>query len=195
MSADLIHTGHLNIINTGTIYGDVTVGLLTDEAVASYKRIPMMNFEQRKELVSALRGVTNVIPQHTLDYRPNLDSLRPDFVVHGNDWRNGVQKNTRNQVIKKLKEWGGELIEVPYTKNVSSTKLQAMVREAGITADSERALRCGNKYNEDCDSTLDFLSSNHTLSSPTWTGRILHATQSYSKTIKSRARHPYKKCI
>ena len=133
MSADLVHPGHLNIIRRGAELGDVTVGLLTDAAVASYKRVPMMTFEQRKEVVGELRGVTNVVPQETLDYVPNLTKLRPDYVVHGDDWREGVQRETRQRVIETLALWGGELVEVPYTKGISSTRLRDAIREIGTT--------------------------------------------------------------
>ncbi len=120
MSADLIHPGHLNIINEASKLGGVTVGLLTDEAIASYKRLPYLEYNQRKIIVENIKGVSAVIPQNTLDYRPNLLKLKPDFVVHGDDWKKGVQEQTRQQVIDALKEWGGKLIEVPYTKGISS---------------------------------------------------------------------------
>ena len=85
MSADLIHPGHLNIINTARELGEVTVGLLTDPAIASYKRLPFLSYEQRKVIVENIKGVKQVIPQATLDYVPNLRALRPDYVVHGDD--------------------------------------------------------------------------------------------------------------
>ena len=92
MSADLIHPGHLNIIKEGAKLGEVTVGVLTDKAIASYKRLPYLSYEQRKLIVESLKGVENVIPQETLDYVPNLRSVKPDFVVHGDDWKEGIQK-------------------------------------------------------------------------------------------------------
>jgi phosphoenolpyruvate mutase len=133
MSADLIHPGHLNIIKKASELGDVTIGLLTDEAIASYKRVPFMTFDQRKEVVESLKWVKNVIPQHTLDYIPNLEKLKPDFVVHGDDWKDGVQQKTRQRVLEILKTWGGELVEVPYTRGISSTKLNSALREIGVT--------------------------------------------------------------
>lgn len=139
MSADLVHPGHLNIIKKAAELGEVTVGLLTDSAIASYKRLPYMSFEQRKEVIESLKGVSNVIPQHTLDYVPNLESLQPDFVVHGDDWREGVQRATRQRVIETLGRWGGELIEVPYTKGISSTSLQKVLKEVGVTPDRRRS--------------------------------------------------------
>lgn len=133
MSADLVHPGHLNIISEARKLGDVVVGLLTDEAIASYKRLPYMEYEQRKIVVENIKGVLKVIPQNTLDYEPNLRLIKPDFVVHGDDWKEGVQKKVRERVIEVLEEWGGQLIDVPYTKGISSTKLNESVKEIGTT--------------------------------------------------------------
>lgn len=106
MSADLIHPGHLNIINEAKKLGRVIVGILTDEAIASYKRLPFLDFEQRKTIISNIKGVDEIVPQETLDYVPNLRKLKPDYVVHGDDWREGVQKQTRQRVIDALNGWG-----------------------------------------------------------------------------------------
>tara|TARA_B100001093_G_scaffold178096_1_gene170734 strand:+ start:686 stop:1966 length:1281 start_codon:yes stop_codon:yes gene_type:complete len=133
MSADLIHQGHLNIINEGNKLGQVTVGLLTDEAIASYKRLPLIEFSERKLIVENLKGVHNVIPQNTLDYEDNLRKIKPNYVVHGDDWKEGVQKKVRKRVIEVLAEWGGKLVEPRYTKGVSSTDLISAVKARGIT--------------------------------------------------------------
>lgn len=133
MSADLIHPGHLNIINTARELGEVTVGLLTDQAIATYKRLPFLSYEQRKVIVENIKGVKNVIAQETLDYVPNLRALKPDYVVHGDDWRTGVQKEVRARVIETLSEWGGRLVEPTYTPGISSTQLNRMAREVGTT--------------------------------------------------------------
>lgn len=133
MSADLIHPGHLNIIKQAQKYGDVIVGLLTDKAIASYKRLPYMSFDQRKIVIESIKGVTNVIPQDTLDYASNLKKLKPDYVIHGDDWRSGVQQTTRQSVIDTLSEWGGRLIEVPYTEGISSTTINKTLQEIGTT--------------------------------------------------------------
>jgi len=135
MSADLVHPGHLNIIKKASELGEVIIGLLTDEAIASYKRLPYMTFEQRKAVVGNIKGVSKVVPQRTLDYVPNLEALRPDFVVHGDDWQTGVQQKTRQRVVDALAQWGGKLVEVPYTKGISSTKLQGAMKEIGTTPD------------------------------------------------------------
>ena len=138
MSADIIHPGHLNIIKEAAKLGDVTVGVLTDAAIASYKRLPYMNYEQRAAVVRALKGVTEVIPQEQLDYIPNLLKLKPDYVVHGTDWREGVQAKTRQRVIDTLATWGGELVEPEYTEGISSTQLNKAIREVGTTPDIRR---------------------------------------------------------
>src|SRR5512134_1485669 len=121
MSADLIHPGHLNVINAGKKLGKVIIGLLTDKAIASYKRVPYLSYEQRKIIVENISGVSEVIAQETLDYSDNLRKLKPAYVVHGDDWRTGVQQGTRQKVIDTLKEWGGELVEVAYTGGISSS--------------------------------------------------------------------------
>jgi len=142
MSADLVHPGHLNVLRRAAELGEVTVGLLTDKAIASYKRLPYMDFDQRRQVIESLKGVARVVPQHTLDYIPNLRELRPDYVVHGDDWRTGVQKSVRERIIAVLKEWGGELVEVPYTQGISSTQLNKALKEIGTTPDiRRRALR------------------------------------------------------
>lgn len=133
MSADLIHPGHLNILKVASELGHVTVGVLTDSAIASYKRLPYMNYEQRADIVSNLKSVSEVIPQSTLDYSENLKALKPDYVVHGDDWKDGIQQQTRQIVIDTLAEWGGELVEVPYTQGISSTALNEAVKELGTT--------------------------------------------------------------
>ena len=123
MVGDFLHHGHVNIIEEAKKFGNVVVGLLTDEAVASYKRLPIFTFEQRKKIIENIKGVTEVIPQNSLDYIPNLKKIKPNYVVHGDDWKYGVQQQTRQKVIDVLKEWGGTLIEVKYTPGISSTNI------------------------------------------------------------------------
>lgn len=133
LSADLLHHGHLNIIKEAKKLGEIIVGLLSDKAIASYKRLPYLSYEQRKIIVENIKGVKQVMAQDSLDYVPNLRRLKPDYVVHGDDWRTGIQKETRERVINTLQEWGGELVEIPYTQGISSTYLNAKVREIGTT--------------------------------------------------------------
>lgn len=136
MSADLVHPGHLNVIKKGAELGRVVIGLLTDEAIATYKRVPYLSFEQRREIIQNIKGVSDVMAQTTLDYEANLRAVRPAYVVHGDDWQSGVQRLTRQKVMDVLKEWNGQLIEVPYTQGISSTVLQKGIREIGITPDN-----------------------------------------------------------
>lgn len=133
MSADLVHPGHINLLDRAAELGDVTVGLLTDRAVASYKRVPFMDWEKRAAVIGSLRSVSAVVPQETLDYSENLRRFRPDFVVHGDDWREGVQQRVRQDVLDVLAEWGGQLVEVPYTEGISSTALHQAIKELGIS--------------------------------------------------------------
>jgi phosphoenolpyruvate phosphomutase / 2-hydroxyethylphosphonate cytidylyltransferase len=133
LSADLIHKGHVNIIAQGCKLGKVIIGLLTDEAISSYKRLPLITYEERKIIVENLKGVDQVIPQTTLDYVSNLKKIKPDYVVHGDDWKIGVQKEVRERVIKVLDNWGGKLVEPKYTKGISSTDLISAVKARGIT--------------------------------------------------------------
>jgi len=129
LSVDIIHEGHINILKIASKYGKVIVGLLTDEAISSYKNVPYLNYERRKIIVQNIKYVNKVIPQNTLSYVSNLNLIKPDFVVHGDDWKKGVQKKTRQDVIKTLKKWSGKLIEPRYTKNISSTLIKNRILE------------------------------------------------------------------
>ena len=131
LSVDIIHEGHINILKIANSYGDVIVGLLTDDAIASYKNIPYLDYKRRKIIVQNIKYVKKVIPQHTLSYVTNLNLIKPHFVVHGDDWKKGVQKQTRKDVIKTLKKWSGKLIEPKYTKNISSTLIKNKILEIG----------------------------------------------------------------
>jgi phosphoenolpyruvate phosphomutase / 2-hydroxyethylphosphonate cytidylyltransferase len=140
LAVDIIHEGHINILKKANTLGDVTVGLLTDEAIASYKNIPHLDFKRRKIIIQNIKYVKKVIPQSTLDYVPNLNLLKPDFVVHGDDWKKGVQKKTRDRVIKTLKKWSGKLIEPKYTKNISSTIIKKKILESNIFSQNRVSL-------------------------------------------------------
>lgn len=124
LSADILHKGHINILKIANSYGDVYVGLLTDKAIASYKSIPFLSYDKRKVVLENIKFVKKVISQKTLDYSDNLKIIKPHYVIHGDDWKKGVQKHTRQRVIQTLKKWGGKLIEPKYTKNISSTSIK-----------------------------------------------------------------------
>lgn len=129
MAVDILHPGHINIIKVSSQYGRVMVGLFTDEAVASYKRVPYMPYEQRKIVIENIKGVDEVVPQLTRDYEENLRKYKPDYMVHGTDWREGPLADVRAKAIKILAEWGGEIIEPEYTQGVSSTMIQKLIKE------------------------------------------------------------------
>lgn len=132
MAADIIHPGHINVLTEAAKLGKVTVGLLTDRAISSYKRVPYMTFEERRCVMASLKQVHSIEVQETWDYEPNLRRLKPAFVVHGDDWRTGIQAGSRRKVIAILAEWGGTLIEVPYTRSISSTQLIGAARSGTI---------------------------------------------------------------
>lgn len=140
MGTDLIHHGHINIIEKARELGEVTVGLLSDEAVTKYSRMPFLSYGERKRILENIKGVKEVIPQTELDYESNLRKLKPDYVVHGTDWRVGPQKHVRDKVIRLLQEWGGELVEPEYTEGISSTGLRNALKEIGTTPDIRRRL-------------------------------------------------------
>ena len=121
MAADILHEGHINILKIAHRLGDVTVGLLTDKAILTYKKFPFLNYRQRSIVIRSIKYVKKVIPQRTLDYSENLKKFKPHILVHGDDWKKGVQKKTREKAIKTIKKWNGKLIEPKYTKNISSS--------------------------------------------------------------------------
>lgn len=133
LSADILHRGHLNIIKKASEYGDVIVGVLTDSAIASYKRLPFLDYDHRKLIVENIKGVHKVIKQDSLDYVPNLLKVKPDFVLHGDDWNKGIQKKIRDDVVETLKKWGGQVIDIPYTQGISSTQLNDKIKSIGTT--------------------------------------------------------------
>lgn len=125
-STDILHRGHLQLIKKAAALGGLTVGVLTDEVIASYKRYPLIPLEERLEMFSDIKGVERVVVQDTLSYRKILRELRPDIVVHGDDWRVGYQANIRREVAETLKEWGGELVEFPYTNSPTEDAVSAL---------------------------------------------------------------------
>ena len=115
MSTDVIHGGHIAIINKAKKLGNLIIGVLSDEAVAGYKRFPLIPYEERKILYKNIDGVSKVVKQNTLSYKKNILKLKPDYVVHGDNWINGKQKLIRQEVIETLETYGGKLVEFPYS--------------------------------------------------------------------------------
>ncbi len=139
MSTDVIHGGHINIIRKGAELGELTVGVLSDETVASYKRYPLLSCEERMKIVSSIQGVAHVVRQDGLSYRNAIKELKPDIIVHGDDWRTGIQQPIREETIALLKEIGGQLIEFPYTINEEYEKIEAHARSQLAMPDMRRA--------------------------------------------------------
>lgn len=127
-STDVIHGGHTDIIQKAAELGELTVGVLTDEVVASYRRYPLLPYHERAKLLLGIKGVSRVIPQRTLSYKENLELLKPDYVVHGDDWQTGFQKPIRDEVIQILKQYGGQLVEFPYTDKKEYKQLELSQR-------------------------------------------------------------------
>lgn len=140
MGTDLIHHGHINIIEKARELGEVTVGILSDKAVATFSRVPFLDYEERKRILENIKGVSHVVPQEEIDYEPNLRALRPDYVVHGTDWKVGPQKHVRDRVIQVLAEWGGQLVEPDYTEGISTSSLKQALSEVGTTPDIRRRM-------------------------------------------------------
>lgn len=133
MVADIMHPGLINIINEGSKYGDVIIGLYTDKAVAEHKRLPFLTYEQRKQVVENIKGVSEVVPQDEWSYVPNLKKLKPDYIIHGDDWKTGIDMELREEVFRVMKELDGEVIEIPYTKGINSTGLVEEEKSLGTT--------------------------------------------------------------
>lgn len=127
-SSDMIHTGHINIINKAAQLGELTVGVLSDEMVASFKRFPLLPEDERVNLFKSIKGVSNVVKQKTLSYKDILNELKPDIVVHGDDWKGGFQKPIREEVINELAKYGGELVEFPYSSDQKYDELEKQSR-------------------------------------------------------------------
>ena len=137
-SAEYIHSGHVAIINKACRLGRLIIGILSDEAVASYKRYPLIPYEERKALFSNMAGVEKVVEQKTLSYRENLEALKPDYVVHGDDWKEGFQLPIRQEVCEVLAEYGGKLVEYPYSNSPKYKELDAKHRAEASMPDIRR---------------------------------------------------------
>lgn len=133
MIADIMHPGLINIINEGAKYGDVIIGLFTDKAIATHKRLPYLTYEQRETVVRSIHGVADVVPQDDWSYVPNLLKYKPDYIIHGDDWLEGPDKYVRDEVIKVMESLGGKVIEIPYTKGITSSGLAEELESLGTT--------------------------------------------------------------
>ena len=127
-STDMLHSGHIAIIKKAAKLGRLTIGVLSDEAIASYKRFPLMPFDERKSLFENIQGVDKVICQEKLSYADVLNELKPDYVVHGDDWQSGFQKPIRDEVVSILASYGGTLVEYPYSADDKYKDLESRTR-------------------------------------------------------------------
>ncbi len=133
MIGDIMHPGLINIINEATKYGDVMIGLYTDKAIATHKRLPYLTYEQRKQVIESIKGVSTIVPQDDWSYVPNLVKYKPDYIIHGDDWLEGPDKYIRDEVFKVMESLGGKVIEIPYTKGITSSGLAEELESLGTT--------------------------------------------------------------
>ena len=138
-STDMIHSGHIEIIRKAEKLGNLIIGVMSDEAVASYKRFPLLPYEERKTMFENITGVTKVVEQKTLSYKDVLKKYRPDIVVHGDDWKEGFQKPLRNEVCTILASYGGQLVEYPYSKNEKYEEIERRARSELSLPDIRRS--------------------------------------------------------
>jgi len=133
MIGDIMHPGLINIISEGAKYGDVMIGLFTDKAIANHRRLPYLTWEQRKNVIEHIKGVASVVPQEEWSYIENLKKYKPDYIIHGDDWLYGPDKYIRDEVFKVMKQLGGQVIEIPYTKGISDSSLKEEIDSLGVT--------------------------------------------------------------
>lgn len=139
MIGDIMHPGLINIINEGTKYGEVMVGLFTDKAIATHKRLPYLNYEQRKQVIESIKGVSKIVPQDEWSYVPNLVKYKPNYIIHGDNWVYNQDKYIRDEVYKVMEALGGEVIEIPYTQGISGTSLKQEIDAMGVTPQARLA--------------------------------------------------------
>lgn len=139
MSTDIIHGGHIAIIKKASELGEVIAGVLTDKAVASFKRYPLLNYEERVKVISQIKGVSRVVEQDSLSYKKVLMELKPDIVVHGDNWKTDNLRPIREETIKILESYGGELVEFPYSSNEEYKKVDSYFRNQAALPDIRRA--------------------------------------------------------
>tara|TARA_B100000482_G_scaffold171830_2_gene138912 strand:+ start:740 stop:2041 length:1302 start_codon:yes stop_codon:yes gene_type:complete len=131
--ADLVHAGHIAILKEAKRHGEVTVGLLTSDAITELDDVAYLKYKQRLQVVENLDMVSNVVPQDTASYQKNLLKLKPDYVVHGDDWVKGEQSEYREEVKELLKGWGGELVEIAYSADISDQNIKEQLMRLGVT--------------------------------------------------------------
>lgn len=126
---DIIHEGHLNIINEAKKYGEVVIGVLSDAATIRFNKFPTVSFEERLDMVKRLDGVSRVIVQNNIMYNQVIEELKPDYVIHGDNWKSGFMKSIRDNVERLLETYGGKIIDIPYTYNENVKRIDAQIKE------------------------------------------------------------------
>ena len=126
---DVIHEGHLNIINNAKKYGKVIVGVLSDKAMIRFNKFPLISFEERMKLLQNVAGVDQVVVQNEIMYDEVFENIKPNYIIHGDNWKTGAQIAIRNNVISLLKKYGGELIEIPYTFSEKTQLIDSKTRK------------------------------------------------------------------
>ena len=132
LAVDILHSAHINILKKAKKYGKVIVGLLTDSAIAEYKKFPLINYKERYNTLEGIKYIDQIVEQKNWDYTENIKKYKPNFFIHGDDWKTGIQKKQRRKVINILKEIKGKLIEVPFNKNISSTEIKHKIIAASL---------------------------------------------------------------
>ena len=124
LAVDLLHSAHINILKIAKNYGTVVVGLMTDKAISEYKKVPILNYKERFEILLGIKFIDRIVEQNNWDYSENIKRYKPNYFIHGDDWKTGIQKNQRGKVVRTLKKYKGKLIEVPFDNNISSTDIK-----------------------------------------------------------------------
>mgnify|MGYP002623024400 CR=1 FL=1 len=119
LAVDLLHSAHISILKKKKKFGDVIVGLMTDKAISEYKPLPVLDYNERFEILSGIKFIDKIVEQNNWDYTENIKRYKPDFFIHGDDWKSGIQKNQRKKVIQILKKLNSKLIEIHFSKNIS----------------------------------------------------------------------------
>lgn len=137
-ATDILHSGHIKIISKAAQLGAVVAGILPNEVIATYDRLPVTTLEERIKVFEHIKGIDRVIVQPALSYRSVLEELRPDYVVHGDDWKTGVLQGIRQEVVEILAQQGGELVEFPYTYDETLMQIESQLRCQSALPDSRR---------------------------------------------------------
>jgi phosphoenolpyruvate mutase len=136
LAVDLLHSAHINILKIAKNYGTVVVGLMTDKAISEYKKVPILNYKERFEILLGIKFIDRIVEQNNWDYSENIKRYKPNYFIHGDDWKTGIQKNQRGKVVRTLKKYKGKLIEVPFDNNISSTDIKKKIIKLGTISDN-----------------------------------------------------------